>query len=408
VSTLPSPLPRDQVQRLQQGALLVGVGTLVACIIGAFFSPIQFFRAYLSAYQFFLGIGLGSLVVLMIYHLTGGAWGFIVRRVMEACMRTLPLLAILFTPIACGVAYLYIWTDPEAVAASEKLQYKRIYLNEPFFWGRAALYFICWAGIAWCLNTWSRKEDQTGDRALTRRMARLSGPGLVVYGVTITFASVDWVMSLQPMFRSTIFGPIFASGQLVSAMAFGLLVLARVADQSPVKDFLSLEVLVDLGNLLLTFLIIWTYLCFFQFMLIWIANLQYETIWYLPRIQGGWFYVSWALIVFHFVMPFLLLLMRDVKRDLTTLSRVAAMLLLMQLVFGYYQVMPAFPGTTIAQHWMDFLTPLAVGGLWLAFFLWQLQRAPLLPSHDINQEAAAHLHHLDAEELLREQEMDHA
>ncbi len=238
-------------------------------------------------------------------------------------------------------------------------------------------------------------------------MERLSAPGLVIYGLCITFAAVDWIMSLQPGFRSTIFGPIVASGQILSGQAFALIVLAWLVARPPVADLISLEALNDLGNLLLTFLIIWAYLVWFQFMLIWIANLPYEVIWYLPRSRGGWQWVAWALFILHFAIPFFLLLLRDIKRDPVTLAQVAGLLLFMQLVFQYYQVMPAFGETSIAEHWMDFLTPFGLGGLWLAYFLWQLQRGLLLPRHDVNQETALHYHELDREEEAREQEVQH-
>jgi hypothetical protein len=171
---------------------------------------------------------------------------------------------------------------------------------------------------------------------------------------------------------------------------------------------ISVEALGDLGNLLLTFLVIWAYLVWFQFMLIWMANLPYEVIWYLPRTTGGWQWVAWALFLFHFAVPFFLLLMRDVKRDPVALAKVAGLLLFMQLVFGYYQIMPAFPNTSIAQHWMDFLTPFGLGGLWLAVFLRELKRSPLLPQNDVNREAALHFHHLDVEAAARDREISHA
>jgi hypothetical protein len=398
---------REELERLQWRALAVGVVALLACVIGAPFSPTQFFRAYLAAYQFALGIALGGLAILMLYHLTGGAWGFLIRRVLEAGTRTLPLLALLFLPVACGLPYLYPWARPELVAADENLQHKQIYLNAPFFWGRAALYFFLWIGLAFFLNLWSRRQDETGDPRLTDWLGRVSAPGLVVYGVSITFAAVDWVMSLQPAFRSTIFGPVVAGGQLLSGMALALVILAWLVARPPLADLVSPDALNDLGSLLFTFLIIWAYLVFFQFMLIWIANLPYEIIWYLPRSRGGWEWVAWALFVFGFAVPFFLLLMRDIKRNAAALAAVAGLVLFMQLVFTNFQVLPAFPDTYLAEHWMDFLTPFGVGGIWLAYFLWQLKRSPVLPRHDLNQASAVHLHRLDLEEAAREEEVHH-
>jgi hypothetical protein len=399
-----APDQRESLNVLQRRALVVGVVALVVCVVGAFFSPTQFFRAYLAAYVFCLGLGLGSLVILMVYHLTGGAWGFLVRRILEAATRTIPLLAVLFIPVACGIYHLYLWTDPQIVAADPGLQYKHIYLNVPFFLGRAVLFFVLWSLLAYLLSRWSRLQDQSGDPAATRRMRRLSGPGLVIYGLSLTFAAVDWIMSLQPSFHSTIFGPLVAASELLTALSFAILVLVWLASRPPLADFLSPDVFRDLGNLLLTFLILWAYMVFFQFMLIWIADLRHEVIWYLPRGRNGWEWVAWALFLFGLVVPFFSLLMREIKATPQSLAKVAGLLLFMQLVFAFYLVVPNFPDTTIAEHWMDLLTPLAVGGLWLAYFLHELKRSPLLPLHDPSRESAVHLREMDEEEAREEEE----
>jgi hypothetical protein len=341
----------------------------------------------------------------MLYHLTGGAWGFLIRRVLEAGMRTLPLLAVLFIPVALGVRYLYVWARPEAVAADANLQHKQIYLNVPFFVARAVLFFAAWITVAYFLSSWSREQDRSGNPQLPRKFRLLSAPGLVVYGVGITFGAIDWVMSLQPAFRSTVFGPHFATGQLLSGMAFAILVLAWLVARPPVAGVISPDTLNDLGNLLFTFLVLWVYLTFVQFMLIWIANLPEEVLWYLPRVRGGWEWVAWVLFIFHFVLPFFLLLMRDVKRNVLSLARVAGLLLFMQLVFLYYQVLPAIPGTSLGEHWMDVPMPLGLGGVWLAFFLWQLQRSPVLPEHDLNRAEAVHLRQVDQEAAARREEV---
>ena len=400
MSALPAE-HRDELARLGRGALIVGVVAAVVCAGGAFLGPAAFFRAYLSAYIFWLGVPLGCLAILMLYHLTGGAWGFLVRRTLEAASRTLPLMALLFLPVACGLGYLYVWAQPEAATTNAAVKNKVLYLNAPFFWGRAALFFVVWTAMAYALSAWSRRQDETGDPRFYRKMARLSGPGLAAYGISITFASVDWVMSLMPAFRSTIFGPVFASSQLVSGLAFALLVLGWLATRPPVSAAYSAGAYIDLGSLLFTFVIIWAYLNFFQFMLIWIANLRYDIIWYLARDSAGWKGVAWALFVFGFAVPFLLLLTRDVKRGPRAMARVAALVLFTQLVFDYYQVLPCFPDTALAEHWIDFVTPLAVGGLWLANFAWELGRAPLLPRQDVSRVSAEELRHLDQEQAER-------
>jgi hypothetical protein len=366
-------------------------------VVGALFDPAQFFRAYLAAYQFYLGIALGCFAILMVYHLTGGAWGFLIRRILEAGMRTLPLLAVLFMPIVGGVGYLYMWAQPETVAHDVSLQHKQIYLNIPFFSLRAVFFFAAWLIIAYFLSSWSRRQDQASDPALPRKLRLLSAPGLIVYGATITFASIDWVMSLEPHWSSTIFGPQFASGQLLSGQAFTLIVLGWLVARPPLAGITSPEVLNDLGNLLFTFLVIWAYMTFAQFMLIWIANLPEEISWYLRRSHGGWQGVAWAIFVLHFAVPFFLLLMRDIKRSPTALARVAGLLLFMQLVFMYFQIMPvpAFADSSLTEHWMDFVTPLGLGGLWFGYFVWQLRCSPILARHDTNRDEAIHLRQHD-------------
>ncbi len=406
MSTLPVA-DRTELDRMRNGSLIVGVAALAVCVVGAFFSPEQFFRSYLASYLFYQGIGLGCLAILMVYYLTGGAWGFLIRRLLEAGTRTLPLLALLLIPVGFGLGYLFLWARPEVVAEDKKIQWQQVYLNVPFWWGRAVLFFAVFLALTYLLNVWSRREDETGDPRYAPRLENLSGPGLVAFGICMHFAAVDWIMSLQPSFHSSIFGPLVVSGQVMSAQAMVLLVLAWAVRRPPLADAVSVEALSDLGNLLLTFLVIWAYMVFFQFMLIWITNLPYEVSWYTDRSRGGWEWVAWALFLLHFAVPFFLLLQRTVKRNPATLAGVAALLLFMQLVFSDYQVLPAFPGTTLAQHWMDFVMPFGLGGIWLAYFLWQLGRRPLLPDRDLNQDHALRLRREDLERAEREAVLSH-
>ena len=295
------------------GLLWAGTVALSVSAIGASFSPVAFFRAYLAAYLFYLGIALGSMVLLMVYHLTGGSWGFLIRRILEAGMRTLPLLAVLFLPIACGIRYLYLWAQPDVVAASPQLQYQQFYLAPTYFWIRAAVYFAVWLAMAFLLASWSRKEDETGRTPIARlawKSQQLGAFGAVAYGISLHFAAIDWGMSLQPVFHSTIWGPLFATGQLLSALAFALVVLAWRVNRPPLAEVDSPKVRNDLASLLLTLLIVWAYMAWFQFMLIWIANLPVDVVWYLPRATSPWQWVMWAIVLFHFTVPFFLLLVR--------------------------------------------------------------------------------------------------
>jgi hypothetical protein len=407
MSTVAATGPVD-LRSWQLPALGVGGAASVVCVLGALLSPAQFFRAYLAAYIFFLGLGLGCMAILMVYYLTGGAWGFLSRRILEAGMRTLPLLAVLFVPVACGVGYLYPWAQPALVAADPRLQRQQIYLNAPFFCVRAGLFFVLWLAFAYFLGSWSDAQDRTGDERLQSRCGSLSGAGLVVYGISLHFAAVDWVMSLQPMFHSTIFGPLLATGQIVSAMSLVIVVVSCLALRPPLDAVVSAKVLTDLGSLLFAFLIIWAYMAWFQFMLIWIANLPVDVVWYAGRLQGGWLWVTWALVVLHFAVPFFLLLLRMVKETPRIMVCLGGLILGMQLVFDYWQVLPAFLAPRLVEHWLDFVTPLALGGLWLAFFLWQLGRRPLLPAHDSNWNETVHLRNVDEREQALEETLSHA
>jgi hypothetical protein len=344
----------------------------------------------------------------MVYHLTGGSWGFLIRRILEAGMRTLPLLAVLFLPIACGIRYLYPWAQPYVVAASPQLQYQQFYLAPAYFWIRAAVYFAVWTAMAFLLASWSRQQDQTGQDAgknarLAWKSRQLGAFGAVAYGISLHFAAIDWGMSLQPVFHSTIWGPLFATGQLLSALAFALIVLARQVNRLPLTEVDSPKAHIDLASLLLTLLILWAYMAWFQFMLIWIADLPVDVVWYLPRAGSPWQWVMWAIVLFHFVVPFFLLLVRRIKRNSKAVAWIAGLILFMQLVFMNYQVIPDFPFANLREYWLALLVPIGIGGIWLAHFLWQLERYPLLPLHDYNRAAALRLRRLDVEEAAREE-----
>lgn len=293
----------------------VGVVALAACAIGGLFDPWQFFRAYLTCYLFIVGLPLGCMVLVMIYHLTGGGWGYLMRRLFESGMRTLPIMALLFLPIAAAVSYLYLWAQPDRVAADVELQKKTFYLNVPFFWGRMAASFALWMIIASLLSRWSRRQAETADARFATLLNGIAGPGLLVYGVTIHFAAVDWVMSLQPTFHSSIFGPLFASGQILSAFCLATIVLCSMVLRGELQTVISDKVLNDVGSLLFSFNVIWAYLVWFQFMLIWIADMQTDVVWYAPRFRGGWLWLTLVIVAVHFVVPFFLLLLRAVKQS---------------------------------------------------------------------------------------------
>jgi hypothetical protein len=400
-----------EVNRAQWLALAVGVVGLALCALGYFVSPVQFFRAYLVGYLFCLGISVGGMVLLMIYHLTGGAWGLTIRRLLECGMRLLPLVAVLFIPLAFGLKHIYSWRIAGNVVGDRVLEHKAWYLSEPFFLGRTIAYFVLWMILAYFLETWSRQQDRPDNPGQGRRFRLLSGPGLVVYGLTITFAATDWVMSLQPHWYSTMFAALFATSQVLTALAFTIVVLCCLANRSPLDRVVSPDTLNDLGNLLLTFVMLWAYMAFSQFLLVWTGNIREEVPWYLPRTRDGWQYVAVALIVLHFALPFLFLLSKQIKRSRHSLGLVAGGVLSMRLVDLCWQVLPTYftptwrrllpdyPVDQLTSHWLDLVVPVGLGGLFLAAYLWQLKTRPLIPAHDPSLNEAIRLHNLELREV---------
>jgi hypothetical protein len=382
------------IQRMARLAMIAGAAGAVISIIGVFFDPAQFYRSYLFAYVFWLAIPLGSLAILMLHFLVGGMWGWMIRRILEAATRTLPLMALLFIPILFGLSTLYPWAQPEHVAGDHALEQKAAYLNAPFFIARAVLYLGLWAGIAFLLNRWSREQDATAELPAGKRMRRLSGPGLVVYLLTMTFASIDWIMSIEPHWYSTIYGVLWVVNQGLSALAFAILALSFLETRAPLAGRLQQGHFHDLGNLLLAFVMLWAYMMFSQYLIIWSGNLAEDIPWYLVRNRGIWRWFPPVLILFHFFVPFVLLLMRDVKRKSGFLVWVAAGVLVMRVLDTLWLIMPGFAHaeSAAALHWLDFSLIVAMGGVWLAFFLWQLDRMPLLPVHTpvLTEEVAVH------------------
>jgi hypothetical protein len=341
----------------------------------------QFFRSCLIAYLFWFGIAAGSLPLLMLHHLVGGTWGFVIRRALEAATRTLPLMLLLFLPILFGVHSLYEWSQPESVAHDPVLQAKHAYLNVPFFIVRAAMYFIAWLVWAFFLNRWSAEQDATGNPLLLRRFQLFSAAGIVVYSLTVTFASIDWGMSLEPHWFSTIYGMLFIVGQSLAALASVTAIAARLSDSPPVSDHVTPHVFQDLGNLLLAFVMLWAYISFSQYLIIWSGNLPEEIPWYLRRGTNGWQWVAAVLALFHFAVPFLVLLGRGNKRNKQLLTGVAVAVLLMRWVDIYWLIAPSFGGG-VRIHVFDVLLFAVIGGIWLYVFRGQLNSRPLLPLRD--------------------------
>jgi len=371
-----------ELKDLQQRLLIAGAVGAVVSVLGFLLNSRQFFQSYLMAYMLWLGVTLGCLALGMVHQLSGGAWGVLIRRPIGAASRVIPLMTVLFLPIALGVMRIYPWTNADLVAHDEALQHKQLYLNVPFFLTRAAIYFLTWNALSYFLNRWSLEQDRTGDPRIARRMQMLSGGGLVAYGLTITFASFDWMMSLEPHWYSTIYGVLILGGQGLSSLAFLIIVLVWLSRRPPLDQIVVPAHFHDLGNLMLAFVMLWAYFSFSQYLIIWAGNLPAEIGWYLHRMQTGWRPIAAALMLFHFALPFVVLLSRTVKRQGRLLVRVAIAVLVVRLVDLWWLIGPEFHTDGIAVSWMDVWIPLSMGAIWLAAFIYQLRGRAILPIHD--------------------------
>jgi Ni/Fe-hydrogenase subunit HybB-like protein len=330
---------------IRRRALVIGLFGVVACIVSALIQRQHFLRGFLVAWNLWAGISLGALALLMIQYLTGGAWGLLLRRILEASAANILLMAVLFLVLLIDLPAVYEWARPDAVSSSLALQHKAPYLNPNAFAVRAAIYFAFWIVLSWSLKAWSQKQDRTGPSpTIADRCRLLSGPGLAIYGATVTFAAIDWIMSLEPLWYSTIFPPLYAVGQILSGLAFSIAVLLALSRQAPLSKTLLPSQRRDLGNLLLAFVMLWAYLSFSQFLIIWSENLPEETTWYFNRTRGGWQWIAVALIIFEFAVPFLLLLSRDTKTSERRLMGVAALALAQRFVDVYWWVEAAYEG----------------------------------------------------------------
>jgi hypothetical protein len=368
--------------RVQRIAIGVAAAALLVCALAGFLDPTQLLRSYLVAYLFWIGGALGCLALLMIQHVTGGAWGVAIRRLLESGARTLPVMAIMFIPIALGLGRLYEWAQPEQVAHDPLLQHKALYLNVPFFLGRAAFYFLAWTLVARTLSRWSLRQDESFDPTPGERLELISRGGLVLLGLTMTFASIDWAMSLEPHWFSTIYGVIFMGGNALTAFALVIPIAVLLSTCPPIGDLISADQLSDLGKLLLAFVMLWAYFNLSQFIIIWSGNLPEEIPWYLARTRGGWQWVALAIVLFHFVLPFVLLLSHRLKRRARSIAIVALVLGFMRFVDVFWLVTPAFDPSKLTVHLLDVAAVLMVGGVWIWLFVRQLEGRPLLPLRD--------------------------
>ena len=381
------------LDQLQRRSLIAGIAGAVLCAIAALVDLDRFLQAYLTGFIYWWQIAMGCFGLMMLHHVAGGRWGAVTTRYFQAGAPTIPLIGLLFVPIVLGAPRLYIWLDESVVRGDHLLEHKESYLNFNAWLIRAVAYFVIWWVFSLLIDRLANSRDHRPAEAVSlgRKLRRISAPGFIVFGLTVTFASIDWVMSLEPHWFSTIYGGIHCVGGLLGAFALTVTVLTRIERQTPViGPRLNSDVLNDLGNLLLAGVMLWTYFELSQFLIIWSGNLPDEAIWYLRRMENGWGAFGPILIATHFVFPVLLLLSRDLKRRLEPLSWITCWILVVHYLDLIWVVIPAFNREpyrvgefSIAPiSWMDLVTPLAIGGLWLFMFVRQLKRYPLVPVND--------------------------
>jgi hypothetical protein len=369
----------------QRRALVVGILGAVATAIGWAVDPTMFYRGYLIAFCLCLGLTLGSMAWLLVYHLTGGHWGTVTRRIFEAAMRTMPMIILLFVPVVIGIHSLYAWSRPDVLAHDEHLaRLARQYLSMRFFLLRAVIYFVGWASLAWKLDQVSRRQDRPPEVSFDVLLRKISGPGLVFYGLTITFAAVDWVMSLDPHWSSTIYGLLFMVGEAMIALALAVMVLNALVKISAMGRVARPSEFLDLGKLMLTCVMLWGWFALSQWLIIWAGNLPDEITWFFNRTRGGWNLWGFALILTQFCIPFVLLLSRSLKATASSIAFVALWLFVIRWVDMVWFVVPNFPDTVghFRFSWQFVAAPVGMIGLWLAYFFRNLSSRPLLAAYD--------------------------
>ena len=366
----------------QRNGIIAGVVGIVGLIIGFVMCKelAVFMRGYLVGFMLWVGLSLGCLALLMLQYVSGGLWGLISRRFLEAAAKCFPLMALLFIPVAVAAPKFYPWVDKQTG-----------WLNFPWFYIRAVIYFVIWIALAYLVSGWGRRYDEGPAPSLSGKMQTISAPGLILYAFTITFAAVDWVMSLTPEWTSTIYGLLYLAGQGLSAFAFVIIMLRLVTKYEPYKTMITRQQVHDIGKLMMAFTLLWAYFSYSQFIITWSANLPEEIQWYLHRIRGAWAPVAIFIVMFHFFVPFGIMLSQEFKRSLKKLAPLAVFIIFMRVVDLFWYIAPNFPirrpeeagpfaevGVVVVVA----ASVIGIGGLWFAFFIFNLRKAPLAPAYD--------------------------
>ncbi len=378
----------DALRGIGSKALVVGIAGAIATAAGAFLETERFYYSYLSAWLLWYTVATGCLGLLLLHHLSGGRWGIVLRRPMEAGARTIPLIAVLALPMLLSLDKLFLWTDHERLATDHLLQHKAPYLNSTAFVVRFVIAMSLFSFFAFLLSKKSAAQDEQGDGGRAYSMMQVSSVGLLLFVIVTSFVGFDWVMSLDPYWFSSLYGAIFLAGGAVAALSFLVLVanfLVQSQPRHPSTAVYSPKRFHDFGTLLFAFVMFFTYLTLSQFIIAYQGNLPEEVVWFQDRFHGAWAYVAFGLLGLHFFFPFLVLLHRSVKKRAAALSAMAAFLLLMRYVDLIWQTRPSlveYEQGGLGLSWIDLAAPAGIGGLFVFFFLRELVKRPLLPLND--------------------------
>jgi hypothetical protein len=371
-----------QLDRIQRNALVIGVIAFAITLVGLFLNAQHFWQSYLYGYIAISALAIGSLGIFLLHNVVGGNWGVAIRRFIESGLQTLPMFALLVIPILFATGSLYKWTDATYRAEHFAVGHKAVYMNVPFFVGRTIFYFAVWLFLGWRILGMANEHDRTGDPALFKKIKGRSAPALLVFVLTTTYAFIDWIMSLEPDWYSTIYGWLFTVGEVLLTFAFMIALLVLFSKHEPFASFVKTQHYHDLGNLMLAFTMLWAYMGLAQFLIIYAENLPDEIPWYIRRFSGGWGYLGWFISIFHFCVPFLLLLMRFVKKNPQRLRALAIWIICVRMLDIFWFVVPAFRQRGLEVYWTDLTALIGMGGIWLAYFIFNLKKRPMLVPND--------------------------
>lgn len=372
------------VNRWQKRALMAGIVFAIPSILGWIFDYDQFYRSYLLAYMWCFELTVGSLALLMLYHLTGGTWGTVIRRILEAAMQNIWLMVPLFLPIVIGVHRLYPWSRPEDLATAHLRDLAHVYLRLSWWLVRAGVYFGIWIWLVWMLMRISKRQDREPEAPMDRALRTISGPGAVIYVFATLFLYTDWLMSLTPDWYSMIYGLIFNAGHGLAAISFAVVIAGLLVEHHPWREVIPPAQFLDHGKIMLTFVMVWGWWTYAQWIIYWSGNKPDEISWYIARTRGGWEVYWFVLVMVHFCVPFALLLSRGFKSNPRALPWLGLWCLLARYMDDFFFIAPSFPDHAGRFHysWLDAVIPISLMAFWLAMFFEHLKARPLLALQD--------------------------